>query len=133
LGRAVFVRERSVQIPSRATVDNLLFTAKPNLRCLLVRNGDLCECSRIITIVGSDGDGVSDGDVTGMSAVQQVLLDEMDWVGTTEIVAKTFTVARGYMLSSNSVNLQESDTGAVLLVEVEEEVIQKKQATRSRT
>jgi hypothetical protein len=35
------------------------------------------------------------------------------------------------MLSSNSapVNLQESDTGAVLLVdEVEEEVIQKKQA-----
>jgi hypothetical protein len=67
-------------------------------------------------------------------AVQQVLLDEMDWAGTTEMLSQETLLLLAYMLSSGTaapVNLQESIYTGAALNEAERSsssYVQKKQA-----
>jgi hypothetical protein len=102
----------------RATVDNLLFTAKPNLQCLYWSRSDVTWRLFKDHHDRTDPTAVAYPTATEIEcqAVQQVLLDEMDWVGTTDKLSQETLPLLAYMLSSGTaapVNLQESATGAV--------------------
>jgi hypothetical protein len=103
----------------RATVDNLLFTAKPNVQCLYYSRSDVTWRLFKDHHDGSDPFQVAYPTATEAEclAVQQVLLDEMDWVGTTDRLSQETLPLLAYMLSSGTaapVNLQETESGVLV-------------------
>jgi hypothetical protein len=88
----------------RATTDNLLFTAKPNLQCLYWSRSDVTWRLFKDHHDPSDLSGVAYPTATEQEcqAVGSVLLSEMDWVGTTDKLSQETLPLLAYMLSSGT-------------------------------
>jgi hypothetical protein len=90
-----------------ATVDNLIATSKANLQCLYWSRSDITwrlfkdhhdqsDPTRVAWPVAT---------ATECQAVQQVLLQEMDWVGTTDKLSQETLPLLAYMLSTGTANV----------------------------
>jgi hypothetical protein len=102
----------------RATTENLLFTSKPNLQCLYWSRSDVTWRLFKDHHDKKDPEAVAYPTATDMEcqAVRTVLLEEMDWVGTTEKLSQETLPLLAYMLSSGTaapVNLALSESDGV--------------------